>query len=32
MSSFITHFVNLKLPFDSSRELLMFFCKKYELD
>ena len=31
-SQFITYFVNLKLPFDSSRELLMFFCKKYELD
>lgn len=32
MSQFITYFVNLKLPFESSRELLMHFCKKYELD
>ena len=31
-SQFICYFVNLKLPFDSSRELLMHFCKKYELD
>ena len=32
MSQFINYFVNLKLPFESSRELLMHFCKKYELD
>ena len=32
MSQFIAHFVNLKLPFQQSRELLMHFCKKYELD
>ena len=32
MSQFITYFVNLKLPFNSSRELLMHFCEKYELD
>ena len=31
-SQFICYFVNLKLPFDSSRDLLMHFCKKYELD
>ena len=31
-SQFISYFVNLKLPFESSRELLMHFCKKYELD
>ena len=31
-SQFIAYFVNIKLPFDSSRELLMHFCKKYELD
>jgi len=31
-SQFINYFVNLKLPFESSRELLMHFCKKYELD
>jgi len=31
-STFISYFVNLKLPFESSRELLMHFCKKYELD
>lgn len=32
LSSFIAHFVNLQLPFEQSRELLMHFCKKYELD
>lgn len=32
LSQFITYFVNLKLPFELSRELLMHFCKKYELD
>jgi hypothetical protein len=32
LSQFTTCFVNLKLAFEPSRELLMFFCKKYELD
>jgi hypothetical protein len=32
LSQFVGHFVNLKLPFQQSRELLMHFCKKYELD
>ena len=31
LSQFTTCFVNLKLAFEPSRELLMFFCKKYEL-
>ena len=32
MSLFIGYFVNLKLAFEPSRELVMFVCKKFELD
>jgi len=32
MSLFIGYFVNLKLAFEQSRELVMFVCKKFELD
>lgn len=31
-SSFIHYFVGMKLSFEMSRELLLYFCKRYELD
>jgi hypothetical protein len=32
LSKFLFHFVNFQLPFESSKEVLLFFCDKYELD
>ena len=32
ISQFIGYMVNLRLSFEHSRELLLFFCKKYEVD
>ncbi len=32
MSKFIFHFVNFSFPFDQSKEIILQFAKKYELD
>lgn len=32
ISQFIGYMVNLRLSFEHARELLLFFCKKYEVD
>lgn len=32
MSSFIGFFLGFRLSFEQSRELMLHFCKKYELD
>jgi hypothetical protein len=32
ISNFLIHFINFKYPFDESREIILHFCKKYELD
>ena len=32
MSSFLQYFVNFRMSFVDSRDLLMTYCKKYELD
>ena len=29
---FIAYFTNMKMSFDMGRELVLHFCKKYELD
>lgn len=31
-SSFVHFFLGMRLQFEAARELLLFFCKKYELD
>jgi hypothetical protein len=31
-SSFVHYFLGMRLQFDTARELLLHFCKKYELD
>lgn len=32
ISKFLYHFVNFQLSFENSKEILLSFCTKYELD
>jgi hypothetical protein len=32
ISNFLLHFINFKYSLEDSREVILYFCKKYELD
>jgi len=32
ISNFLFHFINFKYSLENSREVILFFCKRYELD
>lgn len=32
ISSFLIHFVNYQIELEQSKEVILYFCKKYELD
>jgi len=32
ISNFMFHFINFKYSLDNSKEVILYFCKRYELD
>lgn len=32
ISGFLLHFINFRYSLEDSREVILYFCKKYELD